>query len=176
METVKHWTSNSIDDLAFRIGFDFVAQLESKLEEEGTDRKAFAKKAKVSAGRISQVFNTPNNLRVTSLVQYASAAGMGAAIVAYELDDPDGENGPIPPEVFRRCWERAGRPKNMFELSAPAEELKQDLRFYRSQNPGLSVTTNVITGSMVVPPKTRPAAEQSFNVFTATDKAEQRYA
>jgi transcriptional regulator with XRE-family HTH domain len=137
MEKLKHWTAANVDDLAFRVGFDFVAQLETKLEAEGLDKSDFAQKVGVSPGRVSQFFNSPSNLRVKSMVQYAHAVGMKVALVAYEDGDPN--KGPISPEVFTACWRRLGRPSTMFDLSKPQQDMKQDPQFYPLHQTRISV-------------------------------------
>jgi len=117
MDTLRrHWTDRSIEDFVYRISADFVAQLEKKLEQAGITHKALATALDVSEGRVSQVFNNPGNLTLTSTVQYARAAGMKVAIVAYEDRDPKNKNGPVSSEIFYTCWKRAGSPRSFFDL------------------------------------------------------------
>jgi hypothetical protein len=112
----RHWTERSIADFVYRISADFVLQLEKKLDQAGLSHKAFASKAHVSEGRVSQVLNNPGNLTLTSTVQWARALNMKVAIVAYEDNDPDNKKGPISSEIFTACWRRAGSPHNFFVL------------------------------------------------------------
>src|SRR5271157_703152 len=112
----QHWTERSIEDFVYRISADYVLQLEKKLDQVGLSHKAFAHKARVSEGRVSQVLNNPGNLTLTSTVQWARALDMKVAIVAYEDGDPDNKNGPVSSEIFTACWRRVGSPRNFFAL------------------------------------------------------------
>jgi carbohydrate-selective porin OprB len=119
MENVKHWTARSTDDFAYRIASDFIAQIETKMEKEEIKRGDFAKLAGLSPGRISQVLNSPGSFRLKSVVSYAKAVGMKVAIVAYDDEDPENNAGPISAQVFTNCWQNAGRPRDLFEVSTP---------------------------------------------------------
>lgn len=112
----RHWTERSIADFVYRISTDFVLQLEKKLDQAGMSHKAFAGKAHVSEGRVSQVLNNPGNLTLTSTVQWARALNMKVAIVAYEDGDPDNKKGPVSSEIFHACWKNAGSPRSFFAL------------------------------------------------------------
>lgn len=125
MGKLKHWTSRSIADFVYRISSDFVAQLEVKLEKEGTSQKELADRLEVSVGRVSQVLNDPGNLTLKNTVRFAQALGMKVAIVAYEDGDPMNTSGPISAEVFTTCWRRAGGPRDLFQLSASTAPLYQ---------------------------------------------------
>jgi hypothetical protein len=112
----QHWTERKIADFVYRISADFVLQLEKKLDQVGLSHKAFADRAHVSQGRVSQVLNNPGNLTLTSTVQWARALDMKVAIVAYEDGDPSNQKGPVNSEIFYTCWTRAGSPRNFFAL------------------------------------------------------------
>jgi hypothetical protein len=113
---IQHWTQKSIDDFVYRISSDFVVQLEKRLEQLGLTHKKLAKVLDVSEGRVSQVFNNPGNLTLTSTVQYARAGGMKVAIVAYDDGDPKNNTGPVSSEIFNICWKNAGSPRSFFAL------------------------------------------------------------
>jgi transcriptional regulator with XRE-family HTH domain len=115
-ELTKHWTEKSTEDFMYRLGADFVSQIERLL---GTETKAsLAKKLGVSAGRISQVLNNPGNLRLKTMIEYARALGLKISVVAYNDNDPDNVNGPVDAEIFEQCWIRAGKPLDFFALQA----------------------------------------------------------
>lgn len=119
MDTMTpHWTKASLDDLAFRITSDFIAQLEVKIEKEQIERQELATRLGVTPGRVSQVLNDPGNPTARRMVQYARGLGMKVAIVAYDDCDPDNNQGPINSEVFTRCWLRMGKPRDLFSLDA----------------------------------------------------------
>jgi transcriptional regulator with XRE-family HTH domain len=116
--TTAHWTKKSFADFVYRISFDFVAQLRTRLEDRGITRADFAKRAKIDKARVSQVFNNPGNLGLESMTRYAHALGMKVAIVAYDDGDSGNLKGPINSAVFTTCWKRAGAPTDFFELSS----------------------------------------------------------
>jgi transcriptional regulator with XRE-family HTH domain len=111
-----HWTERSIKDYLFRIAADFIGQLEDKMEMSGINQDKLAKILNVTKGWVSQVFNRPGNITIETMVKYARSLGMKVSIVAYEDDDPENKKGPINPEVFKICWERAGSPRDFWEL------------------------------------------------------------
>ncbi len=126
METMKaHWTENSTADFVYRIASDFIMQLEKRLEVQPMSQKELADKLNVTIGRVSQVFNNPGNLTLRNFVQYSRALGMKVAVVAYDDDDPQNQSGPVNSDIFTRCWVRAGRPHDFFDLAASARPVVQ---------------------------------------------------
>ncbi len=118
MATGAHWTTGSIEDFVFKISSDFVFQIVKEMDAKRLSRKALAEHLGVSMGRVSQVLNNPGNLTLRNCVQYAQTLGMKVALVAYEdAADPSNNAGPINSEVFYRCWQRAGSPRDFFELA-----------------------------------------------------------
>lgn len=111
----KHWTEKEISDFIFRIGADFVAQIENELETGPFQQKDLAKKLDLSEGAVSQTLNNPGNLKLKTIVRYARALGMKASIILYDDNDPQNEYGPIHADVFKSCWENAGKPKNFWD-------------------------------------------------------------
>lgn len=115
-ELNKHWTEKSTDDFLYRIGADFVSQIERLL---GTQSKAsLARKLGVSAGRISQVLNNPGNLTLKTMIEYARALGLKISVVTYDDGDPKNLNGPVDAEIFEQCWIRHGKPLDFYALNA----------------------------------------------------------
>jgi len=112
----RHWTANTTQDFVFRISSDFVVQLEKKMDAEQISKKEFGTRLGLTESRVSQIFNTPSNLKLRSTVEYARALGLKVAIVAYDDKDPDNNKGPINSEIFAKCWERAGAPQDFYDL------------------------------------------------------------
>lgn len=112
--TTKHWTEQSPEDFLYSIGSDFVEQLRAKMNALGMSQSKLARAAKVSKGYISQVFNDPGNLTLVTIVKFAKAVGMKVSVVGYEDTNPG--RGPVNAEVFRICWERQGKPADMWSL------------------------------------------------------------
>jgi transcriptional regulator with XRE-family HTH domain len=112
----KHWTERSIEDFLYRVGFDFVQQIEELMKPSGTSQTELAKKLGVTEGRVSQVLNNPGNLTLRKVIEYARALQKKVAIVVYDDGDPDNENGPINAEIFARCWDRSGKPSDFFAV------------------------------------------------------------
>jgi hypothetical protein len=116
MENVAHWTQQSTADFVYGIAATFVAQIETKMEEGDVSRSEIAKRLNKTSGRVSQILNNPGNLGLKVMVETAGSLGMKVGVIAYDDHDPTNENGPIDPDVFVKCWERAGRPANLFEI------------------------------------------------------------
>jgi len=127
----QHWTSKSVKDFVYRIASDFVLQLEKRMDSTGTTSRKLAKDLKITEGRVSQFLNDPSNFKLSSTVEYAQALGMKVAIVAYDDKDPQNERGPIGAEIFARCWEKAGRPKDFYDLNV-MNEVPRVLKHYPS--------------------------------------------
>jgi predicted XRE-type DNA-binding protein len=117
MAELKHWTERSVDDFLYKIGWDFVAQIEHLIESGQTSQAALAESLGVSKGRVSQVLSNPGNLTLKNIVRYARALGKKVSVVAYDDADPDNQRGPINAEIFSACWERAGKPTDYFALN-----------------------------------------------------------
>jgi transcriptional regulator with XRE-family HTH domain len=120
-----HWTESSTADFVYRIASDFIMQLEKRLELQPMSQKELADKLNVTIGRVSQVFNNPGNLTLRNFVQYSRALGMKVAVVAYDDDDLQNQSGPVNSDIFTKCWERAGRPHDFFDLAASARPVVQ---------------------------------------------------
>lgn len=116
METVGHWTQQSVDDFVYSISASFTGQLERKMQEKEISRSELAAKLDKTTGRVSQVLNDPGNLGLRLIVEYAGSLGMKASVIAYDDNDPDNTKGPINPEVFVKSWEKLGRPSDLFEV------------------------------------------------------------
>lgn len=109
-----HWTNDSAKAFLFRIAFDFVAQLERMMEAKNLSPSGLAKRLNVSKGRVSQIMNNPGNLTLRTIVEWARALDVKVAVIAYDDDDPSNDNGPVNPQIFATCWERAGKPTDFF--------------------------------------------------------------
>lgn len=110
----NHWTAGDPRRVAQWVAFDFIAQLETRIEQiPGFTHKDLAKRLHVSIGRVSQIMNSPGNFTIRNGCSYAGAVDMNAALVLYPADC---RSAPISGDIFRACWEIAGRPTNMFEV------------------------------------------------------------
>ena len=109
----RHWTADSPLRMVRAISSDFIAQLETVMEHPGCSYMELAKRLGVTMGRVSQMMNTPVNFPRKNGVLYGAAVGMNVVVVAYPADCT---TAPISGDVFRTCWEIAGRPKNMFDI------------------------------------------------------------
>jgi len=122
----SHWTERSIKDYRFRIVADFFAQLEKKMELLTMTQNKFAKKLKLTKGRVSQIFNDPGNITLDNIVKFARTLGMKISLVAYEDGDPKNERGPIDSEIFQICWEKLGKPRDFWVM----QEIAASNRFF----------------------------------------------
>lgn len=119
---MNHWTQESTKDFAYHLSLDFFTQLQDRFDHSELLRKEFAGKVRLSAGRISQIFNSPPvNPKVESLVKYAQALGLKVSIVAYDDDDPNNDKGPIFSEVLAKCWENMGKPRDLSAFSVASD-------------------------------------------------------
>ena len=109
-----HWTNDSTRAFLYRIAFDFVTQLEHLMDADGVTPTELAKRLGITKGRVSQIMNNPGNLTLKTIVEWARALDVKVAVVAYNDGDPDNENGPVNPQIFATCWERAGQPTDFF--------------------------------------------------------------
>jgi transcriptional regulator with XRE-family HTH domain len=173
MEKLKqHWTARSIPSFVHRITSDFIGQLEMRIEDEHIERQELANRLGVTPGSVSQFLNDPGNATVRKMAEYARALGMKVAIIAYDDNDPNNERGPISAEVFSRCWQRTGKPRDLSSLrpapmmQRPSAPIHQE--FYRPQ-------------SFKVPVSAPFASRINLNIqpawdTTTTIKQEQEYA
>lgn len=114
-----HWTARSIEDYRYSVISSFLMQIERELQDENISRKDYAKRLKLTQGRVSQILNgQTDNFSIEKVIEYAKALGMDVSVVAYKTGSPN-NRGPIHPEVFSICWERLGRPLDHFDLNEP---------------------------------------------------------
>jgi hypothetical protein len=119
MEKLKrHWTERSVASFVHRISFDFVTQIQKRMDEARISRKELAKCLRVDPSRVSQVLNSPGNLTLLNAVEYAKSVGLKVALVAYDDGDPQNQKGPISSEIFEQCWKLQGTPIDFFELAS----------------------------------------------------------
>lgn len=116
-EIEDHWTEQSIGDFLYRIASDFIEQLEKKMETKKLSQDDLAKRMGLTKGYISQVLNHPGNLTLGNIIRFSRALGMKASVVAYDDNDPDNRRGPIDSDIFRICWEKAGKPLDFWAFS-----------------------------------------------------------
>lgn len=150
MERLAHWTQKSTKDFVYAISSNYVAQLETRMEEKGISKSALAGKLGKTSGRVSQVFNNPGNLGLRVIVEFARSLGMKVGIVAYDDNDPSNINGPINPEVFVESWNSLNRPRDLFELEEHLSGV--------SQFPGLDWTVAFSAINMSLAPCTGATA------------------
>jgi DNA-binding phage protein len=126
----SHWTNESFEEFQYRITFDFISQIEDRIEAmRGMSRKVLAEKLGVTASAVSQILNNPENLELKTIIAYSRALGMKVAVVPYDDFDPDNDNGPINSEIFNECWKTQGRPASFLDLKSslqmPAETFSE---------------------------------------------------
>jgi transcriptional regulator with XRE-family HTH domain len=115
-QTQQHWTERSTEDFVHRVAFDFIAQVEQLLEDGKSSQSDLAKALGVTEGRVSQVLNSPHNMELKSAVKLARALRRKVALVLYDDRDRENRNGPVSSDIFSRCWERSGRPTDVYAL------------------------------------------------------------
>jgi transcriptional regulator with XRE-family HTH domain len=127
----KNWTEQNIENFLSRITFDFITQLEKKMESLPITQAELAKKLKLSESRVSQILNGSHNLELKSIIKYARALGLKIAVVAYDDNDPDNTRGLINSEIFSICWERQEKPVDFFafEESTPKSNVAISPKF-----------------------------------------------
>lgn len=116
MPQSAHWTAESNDAFLHKISFDFIAQLEKKMDALPLSQAALAKKLGVSEGAVSRILNNPQNLTLKTIVAYGRALGVKVSVLAYDDGDPHNERGPIDSEIFSACWKNSGSPRNFWDL------------------------------------------------------------
>jgi transcriptional regulator with XRE-family HTH domain len=115
---MAHWTAENDDAFTHKLAFDFIAQIEKRMESLPMSQIELAHKLGVSEGAVSKVLNNPQNLTLKTIAKYSQALGVKAAIVAYDDGDPKNEKGLISSSVFSTCWEHAGKPRDFWCLDA----------------------------------------------------------
>jgi transcriptional regulator with XRE-family HTH domain len=113
----QHWTERSVEDYLYRVGADYIRQIQGAMDIEHTAQSELAAELGVSKGRVSQVMNNPGNLTLKNVIQYARALGKKVSIVMYSDDDIENSGGPINSQIFERCWELVGKPSDFIELA-----------------------------------------------------------
>jgi len=115
MANVTHWTERSPNDFLYSIASDFVDQLQDRMAALSMNQSELAKAASVTKGYVSRMFRNPGNLSLITMIRFARIVGMKLSIVGYEdVSDPNNTRGPISADVFRKTWEDAGRPADMW--------------------------------------------------------------
>jgi transcriptional regulator with XRE-family HTH domain len=108
---IGHWTQRSADDLRHKLAADFVLFIERSMGED-CSQSDLAKRLNVTEGRVSQVLNNPESLSLKNVVLYARAVGACVSLVAYK----DNDDSPISGDIFAKCWERLGKPRDLFDI------------------------------------------------------------
>lgn len=130
---MKHWTEQDIESLRHRLGSDFIEDLEAGMKALHLNHASLAKRKGVSQARVSQVFNNPGNLTLESMIEWSRAADMKIGVVVYDDGDTGNELGPIPAEVFRRCWELCGKPSTQWQLEEASTVISAALHGYEQE-------------------------------------------
>ena len=74
MAREQHWTAEDAVALAHRLVFDFIAQIEKKLDAMGINQTELARKPGVSEGAVSRLLNNPQNLTLKTHSQVFACA------------------------------------------------------------------------------------------------------
>jgi transcriptional regulator with XRE-family HTH domain len=110
----SHWTGESDSAYVHKLGFDFIAQLETKMADTGFSQAKLAKAMGVSEGAVSKMLNNPQNMTLKTIAKYSQMVGVKTAIVVYDDGDPTNQKGLISSQVFTTCWQRAGKPRDLW--------------------------------------------------------------
>lgn len=121
------WTEKNTENYLSRIRFDFITQLEKKMESVPLTQADLAKKLVLTEGAVSQILNNPSNLTLKTIVRYARAVGLKVSIIAYDDNDPNNNNGLINSEIFNICWEKQGKPTDFFALNESVQTEKSNI-------------------------------------------------
>jgi transcriptional regulator with XRE-family HTH domain len=151
---MAHWTENDADAFAHKMAFDFIAQIEKKIEDTPLSQVELAERLGVSEGAVSKVLNNPQNLTLKTIAKYSRALGIKAAVIAYEDGDANNERGLIPSQIFTICWARAGKPRDIWSLQTT--QLQS------------SATSREIVRFYVDPVRVLTRASEPGKVFTST--------
>ncbi|MBZ5537766.1 MAG: helix-turn-helix transcriptional regulator [Acidobacteriia bacterium] len=116
VKTTGHWTAQNTDSFFHRIVFDFIAQIEKRMESVPMDQADLAQKMNLTPGRVSQKLNDPGNMTLKTIIKLSRALGMKVAVVAYDDNDPKNERGPVNSEIFNICWESMKKPLDFLSL------------------------------------------------------------
>lgn len=122
---VAHWTQKSVEDFQHSIAADFIAFIESSMDEEGVSQAELAKRLGVNPSRVSQVLNNPGNLTLKKVVEYVRVLGRKVAVVGYDDGDRENMHGPVNAEVFHTCWKHMDSPTNFFVFNEICEKRKK---------------------------------------------------
>ncbi len=115
---MTHWTA--VDTASFQhfVAFDFLDQIEEKLDESQMSRTDLAKRLGVNKSRVSQIFSNPGNLTLRNMIEWARAVNLKLGILAYDDGDTAGERGPVSSWIFLNCWDRMRKPRDMADVGA----------------------------------------------------------
>jgi transcriptional regulator with XRE-family HTH domain len=142
MRLEKDWTERNIENFVSRIRFDFITQLQKKMELMPISQSELAQKMDLTEGRVSQILNNSGNLTLQSIVRYSRALGLKVSIVAYDDNDPDNQHGLVNSEIFATCWEKEGKPASVWDLQENESRGDESPRLYFTQQ-NTSSTVNM---------------------------------
>lgn len=120
-----HWTGQSTNTKKYRhrIIADVIEQLRARVETAAPISPFLS--AEIRAASNGEW--PPSSLSLNRLIKLVQAAGLKLSIVAYDDGDPANERGPVNAEIFVRCWQARGRPRDFFDLEEKAKDA-QSLR------------------------------------------------
>lgn len=114
-----HWTEESAEAFQHSLASEFVRFIEQAMAEEGINQSELAARLGISAGRVSQVLNSPaSNFTLKKMIEYARAVHRKISIVGYDDGDASNERGPVFGEIFSTCWSRLSKPRDFFDLES----------------------------------------------------------
>lgn len=112
----KHWTAESTNDFRFSVGADFIDQIEHQMMEKGWLQKDLAAMLGKSESWVSQFFNNPGNMSLSTMIEFGSVLGLKVGVLAYNDEDEINRRGPINSVVFQRCWKLLGKPRDQWDI------------------------------------------------------------
>lgn len=116
MKRRKDWTEESLYSFQYRLIHDFIGNAEARMRALGMKPSKLAELLGVSQERVSQLLNVPGNLTLKTAIRIARALRMKVTLLPYDDGDEQNFDGLIHADVFRICWEKCGKPRDMFDL------------------------------------------------------------
>lgn len=115
---LPHYTSENQEAFIERVTSDFIGQIAQKLEQSNLSQSELAKRLNVTEPEVSQVLNLNRiNLTLKTMARWAVALGLKVAVVVYDDNDAKNHRAPVSGDVFRRTWEKTGRPRDILSIS-----------------------------------------------------------
>lgn len=113
-----HWTDKNFKSYKTKFMFDFIIQLENKMDELGIDEEDISNHLNISVKKFNKIMNNPKKLKLKTIYKISKLINCHIGLILYDrkYGISKEHHGPVCPIIIEKSWKLCDNPVDMFEI------------------------------------------------------------